>query len=1264
MPITQAQLDAYLAGNSVDFNLTPDPGPTSTNGIFFQNVFFDTATGDSNSTPQGLATLTALNDISNFNQDDTSFIVRNAIVNVGDDFGTTFGTDSILSISGPSAVLNMTGQPGNSTRFRMASEDGNTTTATAYISDGAQVTIDNADPNAGRGFQVGTNFGAFDDNGLVRPGGQSVSATLVIEGSNTVVSVLNTAGGDRGSLDIGRVFRPDDGVIDTTTNRSAEGRVIVSDGAELNVHQFIGIGTTDGIAGATAEGALVVEGAGTVVNVGNSDGSGENGFMRVAEEGGTGFFILRDGAEFNMFSGTFDAGIQFSGGGDREGGDATGIVTGTGTRLFVENGFIEVGRNIGTASLTISDGAEVETRGMAVAQAGTSDVVVEGTGTRLILASGTEGYLDIGTFGNQSNFIPSTTGTMTIRDGAEVNVRQFVGIGDTQGRDGATATGTLIVEGAGTIVTVGSEDRTGPNGFMRIGDQGGTGSFILRDGATFQLLAGDEFGGGIQMSGSSENENTGGSATALITGAGTHLIAEQDVIFVGRNGGTATMTISDGATVDALFFDAGRGGEGHVIIEGEGTTVNLSGAQVTPEFGAFMTVGRDSEGTVTIRDGADMTITGDGGQFPGFQAGRNDGSNGTVTVTGAGSSITIERGGNTNVDGGETGFIRAGRSSGSEGTINVLNGGVVTNDSEGLLIVAENEGSQGFVNVSGSGSIFDFGATALLSQDAPGMRGNSVVTVSDGGLLRGGEIINNGILDITSGGMVEADLVQDNIIRSSTGVEDVAIDGDLTVRTAGFGLDVLGSGLSLLHDTYSATGHVSLEGSIAILGTSLDALRGLNLELISGSSLSVSGEFTVRFVEFDANGLTQVDAADLLAADATAVSLSFFTSATGLIVDFGFFEQIGNGANETITGSALDDLISGLGGNDSIAGLDGADSLLGGFGADTLDGGVGADTIEGGSGNDSVEGGAGNDSLDGGVGFDTIRGGADNDTINGGDGADSLFGDDGDDRIVGGQGFDQLFGGSGNDTLLSGDTADRVFGGDGNDVIRGGSNVGITVDGLFGEAGDDTIFGDGGFDLLDGGDGNDSLDGGNQADNLFGRGGEDTLIGGQGFDRLFGGAENDVLIGGQGTDGLFGQQGNDDLNGGTESDRLFGGAGNDTLEGGADNDVLFGGAGFDTLFGGLGDDTLEGNFNADLFVFTDGHGADTITDFAATNNFERIDFSGLSTINSLADLNLGSATLGAATQVGGDVLIDTGGGNSILLSGVSLGDLDAFDFVF
>ncbi|MFC6583692.1 hypothetical protein [Sulfitobacter aestuariivivens] len=125
---------------------------------------------------------------------------------------------------------------------------------------------------------------------------------------------------------------------------------------------------------------------------------------------------------------------------------------------------------------------------------------------------------------------------------------------------------------------------------------------------------------------------------------------------------------------------------------------------------------------------------------------------------------------------------------------------------------------------------------------------------------------------------------------------------------------------------------------------------------------------------------------------------------------------------------------------------------------------------------------------------------------------------------------------------------------------------------------------------------------------------------------------------------------------------MFGGIGNDTLDGSVGNDSLFGGAGFDTLLGGTGNDVLAGNFNADRFVFADfggGFGQDTITDFAATNDFERIDLSRVASIVNLQDL-----VANHMNQVGLNVFINAGGGNTITLLNVDINDLGASDFVF
>ncbi len=75
----------------------------------------------------------------------------------------------------------------------------------------------------------------------------------------------------------------------------------------------------------------------------------------------------------------------------------------------------------------------------------------------------------------------------------------------------------------------------------------------------------------------------------------------------------------------------------------------------------------------------------------------------------------------------------------------------------------------------------------------------------------------------------------------------------------------------------------------------------------------------------------------------------------------------------------------------------------------------------------------------------------------------------------------------------------------------------------------------------------------------------------------------------------------------------------------------------------------------DLLVFSDGGAADTIRDFTAG---DVIDLTGETSINSFADVQA------AASQVGADVLIDMGAGDSVTLLGVDLTDLHQDDFLF
>ena len=115
-------------------------------------------------------------------------------------------------------------------------------------------------------------------------------------------------------------------------------------------------------------------------------------------------------------------------------------------------------------------------------------------------------------------------------------------------------------------------------------------------------------------------------------------------------------------------------------------------------------------------------------------------------------------------------------------------------------------------------------------------------------------------------------------------------------------------------------------------------------------------------------------------------------------------------------------------------------------------------------------------------------------------------------------------------------------------------------------------------------------------------GGDDTLNGGNGNDSIDGNSGNDIINGGSGRDTLVGGVGNDSLTGGN---------GRDTLVGSVGNDILNGGNGRDILVGGVGDDILTGGNGRDTFVFADGFGNDTITDFKVSGA-DKIDLSAFS----------------------------------------------------
>lgn len=404
-------------------------------------------------------------------------------------------------------------------------------------------------------------------------------------------------------------------------------------------------------------------------------------------------------------------------------------------------------------------------------------------------------------------------------------------------------------------------------------------------------------------------------------------------------------------------------------------------------------------------------------------------------------------------------------------------------------------------------------------------------------------------------------------------------------------------------------------------------------------------------------------------------TISFENSASGILVHLLAGTPIFGGVFNTTGGAGMDVLL-------------GIENVVGSFSDDFILGSETNNSLFGGAGNDEIGGFRGNNIIDGGDGVDAVTYAFASSSVvvdlNAGlglstDGIDTLLnieivrGSNFNDTIIGSQSDFELLGELGDDTILGGSGSEVIHGGDGFDFIDGGSGNDIILAGrqndvVYGGAGNDQLLGEMGADIMFGGDGNDLVLGGNRNDILFGDAGQDRVFGGSGRDTLYGGTDRDIIRGDTDTDTLYGEDGDDSLLGGDGDDLLYGGIGDDFMTGGTGIDLLFGGdgndqllgaGGFDYLDGGSGDDTLTGGNQADEFAFADGWGNDTITDFAATNNAENIILRDVTEITDFDDL-----LANHMSQVGEDVVISDGLGNTITLLGVSLSDLDVEDFVF
>ncbi len=521
---------------------------------------------------------------------------------------------------------------------------------------------------------------------------------------------------------------------------------------------------------------------GTVAWVGTVSGSSSTGSLTVDN----GSFLSLARLSFGAGSGV---------------GNGTGLITGSGTQvqLLSVGNFGQTQRLLvgdwGNGQLTVSAGALLSTRGnqapcllafhycdtfVGAAAGDNATLNVTGAGTQVLIGQnlyvaqpglailGLDGY----TYGTPGG---TTRGTVNVTGGALLSTDRAT-IGPRHWSTNATGFERNIAEvnvsGAGSrwLVTGGQAVLNhatgavgeGQAGIITANDSNAWATIRVSDGGVIELNGPNDTISYVNLTngGTSRSGLAGGRTDMVITGAGSQLLfsSEAGVLNLARQRGTANLLVTDGGSVDGLWYSAvGRdGATGVLTIDGASSWVRLNSrasAVANQPSGtsqnAAMDIGRSGTGTVNVLNGGRLLVEAteyrQGGNS--LQLGRDAASSGTLNIQGAGSLVRLT--GISNTPGGgatetRNPFVSIGRE--GNGTLNIgaggkllMEGGAVSTPdhrrSTSLIIGGYNDaeiGGKGIATVTGAGSEIRLTGGDTFVGVAMGPQSNGQLTVSNG----------------------------------------------------------------------------------------------------------------------------------------------------------------------------------------------------------------------------------------------------------------------------------------------------------------------------------------------------------------------------------------------------------------------------------------------------------------------------------------------------------------------------------------------------
>jgi Ca2+-binding RTX toxin-like protein len=542
----------------------------------------------------------------------------------------------------------------------------------------------------------------------------------------------------------------------------------------------------------------------------------------------------------------------------------------------------------------------------------------------------------------------------------------------------ATATGTFVVDNAGTIRTTGIGDDANGQAIDFNDLVSPLGSVTITNQATGLLQAADA---DAIRTGTNATINNYGQIVSL---NGTPTSDGNDAIdFQGNTGGVVNNFA--GGIIDGARH--GITGDEPITVTNEGTIIGRAGAGINMDTASTTTTTVVNHGTIT------------GITIEGVQSGDSVDVDGLIHLDNYGLIEAL----GTRVGGTSEGVTVGG------GTINNFAGGTITSSQRGITVDGGGNEDGTSAPAFATATIYNEGTIEGDNGEAIVIVGSFADTVTNKGTITGsiatagGDDVFNFYTGSSVSGLIDAgsDLDTINLLGNGQGtlddftnVETInLVDGDWTLGDEGVTTLAFQAGAQTLRLAADVLADNTFTGTI----DNFVAGDTINLQDIGLATNTTLGPNNLLTITGGSSGpiTLQLDASE----DYTGFTFRLKSDGNGgTTVTLGVDRNGGSG-NNSLTGSAGDDRLFGGSGNDALNGLAGDDVLDGGSGNDALNAGDGHDVLSGGSGNDVMNGGAGNDSLSAGSGNDVIAGGTSNDVMNGGSGNDlfvfeSDFGED------------------------------------------------------------------------------------------------------------------------------------------------------------------------------------------------------------------------------------------------------------------------------